>query len=185
MGTSTGSPSLPITLFLPIGQMVQTITNNLTLGSINGCVLTQPRARPPAPRVNATSRVPTDSLLTTSTAPAFGPLLCLLEPLFSVFGRYVVRFLDNPGPALIDVQNPPMIRRSTPPVALGASKHTAASTRFKASYMVNNLAPFVALAAQHFGRSRDFCRPHCPAAPGFGRPPDFCRPRCPAAPGFG
>ena len=32
--------------------------------------------------------------------------------------------------------NLPIARRSTPPVALGASKHTAASTRFKASYMV-------------------------------------------------
>ena len=66
---------------LPVGRMVQTITNP-TLGSINSCALTQPRARSPAPKVNATSGVPTDSLLTTSTAPAFYPLLCLLEPPF-------------------------------------------------------------------------------------------------------
>ena len=37
-------------------------------------------------------------------------------------------------------QNPPIIRRPTPPVALGASKHTAAPTRFKSSYMVNHPA---------------------------------------------
>ena len=108
------------TSFLPIERMVQTITNP-TLDSINSCVLTQPRARSPAPKVNATSRVPTDSLLTTSTAFALYPLLCLLEPPFwfhpfdgswwlgkikqpsNVLGRYVVRFLDNPGPALIDL----------------------------------------------------------------------------------
>ena len=37
------------TSFLPIGRMVPTITNP-TLGSINSCVLTQPRARSPAPK---------------------------------------------------------------------------------------------------------------------------------------
>ena len=55
--------------FLPVGRMVQTITNP-TIGSIDSCVLTQPRARSPAPKVNATSRVLTDSFLTTSVAPA-------------------------------------------------------------------------------------------------------------------
>ena len=107
----------PDTPFLPIGRMVQTITNP-TLGSINSCVLTQPRSRSPAPKANATSRVLTDSSL---TALAFYPLLCLSEPPFgtiplmvsgdlekssnlsNVLGRYVVRFLDNPGPAQNDL----------------------------------------------------------------------------------
>ena len=67
------------TSFLPIGRMVQTITNP-TLGSINSCVLTKPRTRSPVPKANSTSRVLTGSSLTTSTAPAFYPLLCLSEP---------------------------------------------------------------------------------------------------------
>ena len=87
------------TSFLPIGRMVQTITNP-TLGSINSCVLTQPRARSPAPKMNATPRVPTDSLLTTSTAPAFYPLLCLLEPPFGSIPLMV------PG-GLVKPRNPP------------------------------------------------------------------------------
>ena len=87
------------TSFLPIWRMVQTITNS-TLGSINSCVLTQPRARSPAPKVNATSRVLTESLLTTSTAPAFYPLLCLLEPPFGSIPLMV------PG-GLVKSSNPP------------------------------------------------------------------------------
>ena len=84
------------TSFLTIGRMVQTITNP-TLGSINSCVLTQPRARSTASKVNATSRVPTDSLQTTSTAPG------KIKQPSNVLGSYVVLFLDNPGPALIDL----------------------------------------------------------------------------------
>ena len=87
------------TSFVPIGRMVQTITNP-TLGSINSCVLTQPRARSPAPKVNATSQVRTDSLLTTSTAPAFYPLHCLLEPPFGSIHLMV------PG-GLVKSSNPP------------------------------------------------------------------------------
>ena len=137
--------------------MVQTITNP-TLGSINSCVLTQPSDRSPAPKASATSRVLTDSSLTTSTAPAFYPLLYLLEPPFGTIPLMVPGGLEkssNPStssdatsygssttPALpwSTSQNPPIIRRSTPPVVVGASKHTAALTRFKASYMVNHLA---------------------------------------------
>ena len=143
------------TSFLPIGRMVQTITNP-TLGSMNSCVLTQPRARSPAPKVNATFRVPTDSLLTTSTAPAFYSLPCLSEFPFGTIPLMVPGGLvksSNP-PTSSDAtsygssttqalprstsQNPSIIRCSTPPVAPGASKHTAAPTRFKASYMVNH-----------------------------------------------
>ena len=57
----------------------------------------------------------------------------------NVHGRYVIRFLDNPGPALIDLPESAYNRRSTPLVALGASKHTAALTRSKASSMVKHL----------------------------------------------
>ena len=87
------------TSILPTGRMVQTIPNP-TLGSINSCVLTHPRARSPAPKVNATSRVPTDSLLTMSTAPAFYPLLCLLEPPFGSIALMV------PG-GFVKSSNPP------------------------------------------------------------------------------
>ena len=67
--------------FLPIGRMVQT-TTNLTPGNTNNCELTLPRAKSPSPTANATYRVLTDLSLTTSTAPAFYPLLCLSEPPF-------------------------------------------------------------------------------------------------------
>ena len=145
------------TSFLLIGRMVQTITNP-TLGSTTSCVLTPPRARSLAPKVNATSRVPTDLLLTTSIVPAFYPILCLLEPPFGTIPLVVPDGLvksSNP-PTSSDAtsydssttqalpwstsQNPPIIRRSTLPVAPGASKHTAVPTRFKASYMVYRLA---------------------------------------------
>ena len=82
------------TSFLPIGRMVQTITNP-TLGSINSCVLTQPRARLPAPKANATSRVLTGSPLTTSTAPSFYPLLCLSEPPFGTIPLMVPGGLEK------------------------------------------------------------------------------------------
>ena len=92
-------------IFLPIGRMVQTITNP-TLGSINSCVLTQPRARSPAPKVNATSRVLTDLSLTTSTAPAFYPLLCLSEPPFGTIPLMVPGGLEKSS-------NPPMSSDAT------------------------------------------------------------------------
>ena len=69
------------TSFLPIGRMVQT-TTNLTPGNTNNCELTLPRAQSPAPTANATYRVPADLPLTTSTAPAFYPFLCLSGPPF-------------------------------------------------------------------------------------------------------
>ena len=145
------------TSFLPIGRMVQTITNP-TLGSINSCVFTQPRARSPAPKANATFRVLTVSSLTTPTAPGFYPLLCLSEPHFGTIPLMVPGGLEKSSNPIMSSdatsygfsttqalpwstsQNPPMMRRSTPPVALGASKHMATLTRFKVSYMVNHLA---------------------------------------------
>ena len=87
------------TSFLPIGRMVQTITNP-TPGSTNSCVLTPPRARSPVPKVNATARVPTGSFLTTSTAPVFYPLLCRSEPSFGTIPLMV------PG-GLVKSSNPP------------------------------------------------------------------------------
>ncbi|CAN0443607.1 unnamed protein product, partial [Ascophyllum nodosum] len=43
-------------------------------------------------------------------------------------GRYVVRFLDNPGPALIDLPESAYDTVLHAPVALGASKPTVALT---------------------------------------------------------
>ena len=107
------------TSFLPIGQMVQTTTNPI-LGNINSCAIVQPRANSPAPRANATSQVLTGSSLLTSTEPVSSPPLYLSEPLFgsipsTVLGGLVrssnpptpsddvVRFLENPGPVLLDL----------------------------------------------------------------------------------
>ena len=176
---------------------------NPTLGSINSCVLTQPRASLPAPKVNATSRVPTDSLLTTSTAPAFYPLLCLLELPFGFIPLMVPGGLvksSNP-PTFSDAtsygssttqalprstsQNPPIVRRSTPPVALGASKHTAATTRFKVSYMVNVFATFVAPATQQPPASADladFVAPTAQQPPASADPVMFLSPPLPSSP---
>ena len=94
------------TSFLPIGRMVQSITNP-TPGSINSCVLTPPLARSPAPKVNATSRVPPDSFLTTSTVPSFYPLLCRSEPPFGTIPLLV------PG-RLVKSSNPPTSSDATP-----------------------------------------------------------------------
>ena len=88
------------TLFLPIGRMVPT-TTNLTPGNTNNCELTLPRAKSPAPTANATYRVPTDLSLTTSTAPAFYPLLCLTGP---PFGTIPLMALGGLGKS----SNPPM-----------------------------------------------------------------------------
>ena len=186
--------------------MVQTITSP-TLGSTNSCELTQPRARSPAPKVNATSRVSTDSLLTTSTAPAFYPLLCLLEPPFGSIPLMVPGGLvksSNP-PTSSDAtsygslttqalprstsQNPPIIRRSTPPVAPGTSKHTAAPTRFKASYMVNHpasvatppppassVAPTTHPAAVSMDNAYPFVAPAAQQPPASANPATFVAP---------
>ena len=145
------------TLFLPIGRMVQTTTNPI-LGNINSCPLTQPCANSPAPTANATSQVLTGSSLLTSTEPAFSPPLYLSDPPFGTIPSTVLGGLvrsSNP-PMLADDTSydssttqvlsystyliPTIIRRSTPPVVLGASKHMAALTRSKAYYMVNHLA---------------------------------------------
>ena len=88
------------TSFLPIERMVPTTTNP-TLGSINSCALTQPRAKSPAPKANATSRVLTDSSLTTSTAPAFYPLLCLSEPPFGTIPLMIPGGLEKPSNPLM------------------------------------------------------------------------------------
>ena len=94
------------TSFLPIGRMVQT-TTNLTPGNTNNCELTLPRAKSPAPTANATYRVLTDLSLTTSTAPAFYPPLCLSEP---PFGTIPLMALGGLGKS----SNPPMSTDATP-----------------------------------------------------------------------
>ena len=76
--------------------------------------LTQPRARLPAPKVNATSRVPTDSLLTTSIAPAFYPLLCLLEP---PFGTIPLMVSDG------------SVKSSNPPMSSDATSYGSSTTQ--------------------------------------------------------
>ena len=88
MGMGNGSKPSD-TSFLPIGRTVQT-TTNLTPGNTNSCELTQPHAKSPAPTANATFRVLTDLSLTTSTAPAFYPLLCLSEPPFGTLPLMVL-----------------------------------------------------------------------------------------------
>ena len=108
------------TSFLPIGRMVPTITNP-TLGSINSCVLTQPRARSPAPKgerhLPGSYRLVTNDVYRTRFLSAPLPIgasiwfhsfdgswwLGQIKQPSNVLGRYVVRFLDNPGPALIDL----------------------------------------------------------------------------------
>ena len=107
-GTASSAPrgnvkwisKLSDTLFLPIGRMAQT-TTNLTPDNTNNCELTLPRAKSPAPTANATYRVPTDLSLTTSTAPAFYPLLCLSGP---PFGTIPLMALGGLGKS----SNPPM-----------------------------------------------------------------------------
>ena len=79
----------------------------------------------------------------------------------NVLGRYVVRFLDNSGPALIDL-----------PAAPGFGRPRD---------FFRPRCP----AAPGFGQPRDYCRPRCPAAPAYGQPRDFCRPHCPGAPAYG
>ena len=101
------------TSFLPIGRMFQTNTNP-TLRSIKSCVLTQPRARSPAPKANATSRVLTDSSLTTSTAPAFYPLLCPSAPPFGTIPLMVPGGLE---------------RSSNPPVSPDATSYGSSTTQ--------------------------------------------------------
>ena len=155
------------TSFLPIGRMVQTITNPI-LGNTNSCALTQPRANSPAPTANATSQVLTGSSQKTSTEPVSSLLPYLSEPPSGTIPSTVLGGLvrsSNPPtpsddtsydssttPALFYSTSliPPIIRRFTPPVALGASKHMAALIRSKASYMVKHLAlsrsPFAPVA---------------------------------------
>ena len=141
------------TSFLPIGQMVQTTTNPI-LGNINSCALTQPRANSPALMANATSQVLTGSSLLTSTEPVSSPPLYLSEPPFGSIPSTVlgglVRSSNPPTPSddmLYDSSTtqvlsystsliPPITRRFTPPVALGASKPMAALTRSKVFYML-------------------------------------------------
>ena len=145
------------TSFLPIGRMVQTTINPI-LGNINSCALTQPRANSPAPTANATSQVLTGSSLLTSTEPVSSPPLHLSEPPFGSIPSTVLGGLlrsSNPPTPSDDTSYdssttqvlsystsliPPITRRFTLPVALGASKHMAALTRSKAYYMVNHLA---------------------------------------------
>ena len=53
---------------------------SLTPANTNNCALTQPPAKSPAQKGNATSRVPTDSSRTMFTVPALWPTLYPLEP---------------------------------------------------------------------------------------------------------
>ena len=101
------------TSFLPIGQMVETTTNP-TPGSTNSCELTQPRAKSYAPTANATSRVLTDLSLTTSTAPAFYPLFCLLAPPFGTILLMVLGGLE---------------KLSNPPLSSGATSYGSSTTQ--------------------------------------------------------
>ena len=103
------------TSFLPIGRMVQTITNPQQL-RINAA--TREIARPKGEHHLLGSY----RLVTNDGYRArflFAPLpigasiwyhsvdgswwLCKIKQLSNVLGRYVVQFLDNPGPALIDL----------------------------------------------------------------------------------
>ena len=161
------------TSFLSIGRMVQTTTNPI-LGNINRCALTEPRANSPAPTANATFQVLTGSSLLMSTEPVSSPLLYLSEPPFGTNPSTALGGLvrsSNPPTTSDDTSYdssttqvlsystsliPPIIRRSTPPVALRASKHMAALTRSKAYYMVNHLA---------FSRPLRPCGPSCPKRP--------------------
>ena len=101
------------TSFLPIGRMVQTTTNP-TPGNTNNCELTLPRAKSPAPMANATYRVLTDLSLTTSTAPAFYPLLCLSEP---PFGTIPLMALGGLG------------KSSNPPMSTDATSYSSSTTQ--------------------------------------------------------
>ena len=145
------------TSFLHIGRMVQTTTNPI-LGIINSCALTQPRANSPAPTANATSQVLTGSSLLTSTEPLSSPPLYLSDPPFGTIPSKVVggfvRSSNPPTPSddtsydssttqVLSYSTslvPPIIRRSTPPVVLGASEHMVTLIRSKAYYMANHLA---------------------------------------------
>ena len=122
---------------------------NLAPDNSNSCVSTQPRARFPTPKVNDTSRAPTDSSPTICTVIASCPLLDLLESLsVSFFLWFPVAWynratlqrpptLHHGSPttqahSYLTSKNPPMC--FMPPVDPATSKHTAAQTRFNASY---------------------------------------------------
>ena len=62
----------------PTGPLDQRNTS-LTPVNTNNCALTQPPAKSPAEKENATSRVPTDSSRTTFTVPASWSTLCPSE----------------------------------------------------------------------------------------------------------
>ena len=119
MGTMNWISKPSDTSFLPIGRMVQTITNP-TLGSINSCVLcSRARDRPPKGErhLPGSYRLVTNdvcrahflsaplSIGTSIWFHSFGGSWWLgkVKQPSNVLGRYVVRFLDNPGPALIDL----------------------------------------------------------------------------------
>ena len=125
---------------------------------INRYVSTQQRARSPAPKVNDTSRAPTDSSLTISTVLPSFPRPYLVESSSGmtpwVVPGSLVKSNDyqtssdatscgssiTQAPSLSTSQHPPITWRSTPPVAPGASKHTAAPIQFKATYMASRSA---------------------------------------------
>ena len=102
--------------FLRIGRVVQTITNP-TLGSINSCVLMPPRASKGERHLPGSYRLVPNDVYRASFLSAPLPIgasiwyhffdgswwLGKIKQPSNVLGRYVVRFLDNPGPALIDL----------------------------------------------------------------------------------
>ena len=98
------------TSFLPIGRMIRNTTNPI-LDNTNSCVLTQRRARSPAPKANATdvyrarflsAPLPIGASIWYHSFDGCWWLGKIKQP-SDAPGRYVVRFLDNPGPALIDL----------------------------------------------------------------------------------
>ena len=74
----------------------------------------------------------------------------------NVLGRYIIRFLNNPGPALIELLELAYIttRHSTPLVALGAFKHTAVPTRFKAFHTASRRASYTLTPSSPFSSRR-------------------------------
>ena len=99
------------TSFLPIGRMVRNTTNPI-LDNTNNCVLTPRRARSPGfLPARHYRRLPSPLPIHPSAIGASiwyhsfdgSWWLGKIKQPSDAPGRYVVRFLDNPGPALIDL----------------------------------------------------------------------------------
>ena len=157
------------TSILPIGRMVPTITIP-TLGSINSCVLTQPRARSPAPKderhLPGSYRLVTNDVYRARFLSAPLPIgastsfpffdgsrwLGKIKQPSNVLGSYV-RFLDNPGPALIDLPESVYNTALHAPCGSWCLQTHGRINPLQGSYMVNNFATFVAPVAQQLPAS--------------------------------